>query len=94
MAEGTKPGFWHELSRRAREEGLTEAVIEVKQIAADLENYVELMRKSGLTHAFGLVRATVAAVLRRGGCEPGEMVASLRVLAYEIEGKRLPRRRP
>jgi hypothetical protein len=54
ISEGTKPGLWHE--------GLTEAVIEVKQIAADLENSVELMRKSGLTHAFGRVRTMVAAV--------------------------------
>ena len=44
----------------------------------DLENYVEAMRKNGLTNTFGLVRAMVVAVLKHGGCEPAEMVASLR----------------
>jgi hypothetical protein len=34
----------------------------------------------------------VVAVLKHGGCEPAEMVASLRKLADEVESKKLKKR--
>ena len=81
--------FWHEIAKQAHN---ARAVVEVKQIGRDLENYVEAMRKNGLTNTFGLVRAMVVAVLKHGGCEPAEMVASLRKLADEVESKKLKKR--